>query len=210
MSQAIFSKNSNLVEVKHFIYPRYDQQIEKELLEHGITHLFSFGNIKINDVNVIGKGKTGVIALLDEKRVVKIRRTDAPKETLKIEAEIQQIAYPSSPKVYFYGNNFIVMEYVNNARPLNKSDLKFLPDLLVRARYLEEVKIEHHEISRPWKNVLVNDQRTYIIDYDSASIKENAFNVNKILSAFGYNELAVKYKRGLISFEELLAFFTGK
>lgn len=193
-----------MVEVKYFIYPKYDPKIEQELVENGITDLISFGNIRINNVNVIGKGKTGIIALLDSQKVVKIRRSDSPKESLEIEAKIQQKAYPSAPKIYLYGNNFIVMEYISQSRPLTKKDKKYLADLLIRARYLEEVKIDHKEISRPWKNVLIKDNRTYIIDYDSASLKEAAYNVNKILSAFGYIELAIKYKKGEISFREIL------
>lgn len=210
MSETVFDKDSKLVEVKYFIYPRYDIKIERELLEYGITHLFSVGKIRLNYVNVIGKGKTGIVALLDEKRVIKIRRSDAPKETLRLEAEIQKMAYPSAPKVHFYGDNFIVMEYISQGRYITREDTKYLPDLIIRAKHLEDVKIEHHEISRPWKNVLVDGKRSYIIDYDSASIKENPHNVNKILSAFGYTELATKYKRGLISFDKILDFITEK
>ncbi|AWR97677.1 serine/threonine protein kinase [Acidianus sulfidivorans JP7] len=193
-----------MVEVRNFIYPKYDENIEKELKSNGITHLFSYGPTKLNNIRVIGKGKTGIVALIDDKKVIKIRRSDSPKESLELEAKFQEKACPSSPKIYSYGRNFIIMEYIQNSRILTRNDTSYLCDLLKRAKYLEEVKIQHEEISRPWKNVIVDDKRTYIIDYDSASFKENPFNVNKILSAFGYTNLAIKYKKRSIEFEEIL------
>ncbi|ARM76414.1 serine/threonine protein kinase [Acidianus manzaensis] len=199
-----------MVEIRHFIYPNYDENIERELKENGITELISYGNTVLNNVKVIGKGKTGVVALLDYNKVIKIRRSDSPKESLELEAKFQETAYPTAPKVYSYGKNFIIMEFIHDGRNLTKNDIKYLVDLVRRAKYLEELKIEHKEISRPWKNVIVNTKRSYIIDYDSASFKENPHNVNKILSAFGYNELAIKYIKRLLDFEEILNLINQK
>ncbi|MEM0373043.1 MAG: serine/threonine protein kinase [Sulfolobaceae archaeon] len=193
-----------MVEVKFFIYPRYSVEIERELREHGITHLISFGRVNIGRVNVIGKGKTGIIALLDDNKVIKIRRTDSPKETLEIEAKIQKLAYPSAPYVYEYGKNFIIMEFINGRYLSKNENLKIIIDLIERAYYLELKNIEHKELNRPWKNVLVSDLRTWIIDYDSASIKENAKNIQKILSAFGYIDLAKKYSKNILTKNEII------
>jgi len=200
----VFKKDARVVEVKYFIYPYYNEKIERELKENGITHLISYGDVDLGKVRVIGKGKTGIIALLDERRVVKIRRSDAPKETLEIEAKIQQIAYPSAPYVYNYGKNFIVMDFINGRRLSRNEKLEIIIDLIERAFYLETKNIEHNELSRPWKNVLVTSSRTWIIDYDSASIRESAKNVQKILSAFGFIDLAKRYSKNLISKDEVI------
>jgi putative serine/threonine protein kinase len=195
LPEEVFEKDPNLVEIRAFIYPRFDEGIYKELVENGITHAYSFGGVQYGKLKVLGKGKTGVVVLLDRDKAVKIKRADSPKEGLELEARIQEMAYPSSPKVYLYGRNFIVMEYVRG-RTLTPKDFGVLPDLLARARYLEEVKIEHLELSRPWRNVLVTGERTYIIDYDSSQVKENPNNVTKVLSAFKLYELAREYKKG--------------
>ncbi len=194
MPKEVLEKDPDVVEIGAFIYPKFSEEIYRELVENGITHAYSFGNVQIGKLRALGKGKTGVVVLLDDNRVVKIRRTDSPKESLELEAKVQEMAYPSSPKVFLYGRNFIVMEYIRG-RPLTPRDFMALPDLLVRARHLEDVKVEHLELSRPWKNVLVTEERTYIIDYDSSQVKENPSNVTKVLSAFKLYELAREYKR---------------
>lgn len=79
-------------------------------------------------------------------------------------------------------------------------------DLLERARILEEKLIEHKELSRPWKNVIVSYNRTYIIDYDSATIKEKPRNVTKLLSNYlNRRDLGVKYSKSEITFDQLLS-----
>ncbi|MCY0859266.1 MAG: serine/threonine protein kinase [Sulfolobaceae archaeon] len=196
-----------MVDVREVIFPKYSSEVERELREYGINEVYSYGKVRLkDDIFVLGKGKSGIIALLDDKRVIKIRRTDSPKETMELEAKLQIMAYPASPKVYLYGKNFIVMEYINGHELSQNTPLNLKVDLLYRAKYLEDVKIEHHELSRPWKNVIVTPDRTYIIDYDSASIKEKAYNVTKILSSVFKNyELAQKYKRGEITLSEIVS-----
>lgn len=196
-----------MVSIKEVIFPYYSYETEKELKDNGITQVYSIGKIRLkSDVYVLGKGKSGIIALLDETKVIKIRRSDSPKESMELEAKIQKLAFPSAPKVYLYGKNFIIMEFINGSHISSQTPLNLKIDLLYRAKYLEEVHIDHHELSRPWKNVLVTSDRTYIIDYDSASIKERAFNVTKILSSvFKKPDLARAYKKGETSFNEIIS-----
>ncbi|NON62169.1 serine/threonine protein kinase [Acidianus sp. RZ1] len=196
-----------MVKIDKIIYPRFDIEIYNELKSNGITEFISFGKTFVNDTRVLGKGKQGVIALLDDKKVIKVRRTDSPKNNMELEAKLQMKAYPASPKVFSFGKNFIIMEYINGEHLRNKC----IPlDLLFKARYLEENHIQHMEISRPWKNVLIFEKRAYIIDYDSASIRERAFNVNKILSAFRMYDFAYLYKTNKISFDELISILGHK
>ncbi|BDC19743.1 serine/threonine protein kinase [Acidianus sp. HS-5] len=205
MLKSLPEENSKLVEIRNFIYPAYSKEVEKELKSAGICYAYSFGRVNLGKVSVIGKGKTGIVVYIGEGKVAKIRRTDSPKNSLDLEAKIQSVSYPSAPKVFDYGVNYIVMEYVNG-RGLTRTDIKYLEDLLFRAKHLENIHVQHEEIARPWKNVLVTQSRTYIIDYDSASIKERSLNVTKILSAFGFYQLAEKYKRNEIGFEEIIDF----
>mgnify|MGYP001772795726 FL=1 len=106
-------KVSSLVKVREIIYPYYDKGIEEELLDNGVEEVFSFGNTQLGKYRVIGKGKNGIVAYIGGGKVIKIRRSDSPKESLKVEAKIQSLAYPVSPRVYSYGKNFIIMEYVH-------------------------------------------------------------------------------------------------
>ncbi|MEM1599398.1 MAG: serine/threonine protein kinase [Sulfolobaceae archaeon] len=196
-----------MVKIRNFIYPYFSEEIARELIEAGIEYAYSFGNVSIGKLRVIGKGKTGIVVLVDKDKVVKIRRVDSPKESLELEAKFQIIAGNQiAPKVYAYGKNFILMEYVKG-RNLSKNENKeIVIDLLYRAKLLEEKFIEHKELSRPWRNVIVSNNRTYIIDYDSASIKEKPRNVSKLLSNYlNKRTLAIKYVKGDISFNELIS-----
>jgi putative serine/threonine protein kinase len=204
MSERIFEKDAKLADIKDFIYPNYDNSIHKELLENGIDSAYSFGNLNLGKVRVLGKGKTGLVALISRDKVIKLRRSDSPKETLELEAKIQLYAFPSSPKIYYYGRNFIVMEYIDGHN-LRRSDSAYLIDLLKRAKYLEDINIEHMELSRPWNNVIVSRERTYIIDYDSASFREKPYNVTKILSAFKLYDMAKGYKTGKLCFDKIVS-----
>ncbi|TRM79722.1 serine/threonine protein kinase, partial [Sulfolobus sp. D5] len=71
-----------MVEIRHFIYPYYSAEIERELVQAGFTYAYSYGKTIIGRLRVIGKGKTGIIALVEPNKVLKIRRTDSPKESL--------------------------------------------------------------------------------------------------------------------------------
>ncbi len=204
MSERISKKDTKLADIKNFIYPSYNFDIHRELLENGIEYAYSSGSINLGKVKVIGKGKTGIVVLISDNKVIKIRRSDSPKETLEIEAKIQEHAFPSSPRIYHYGKNFIIMDYING-RNLRRDDKVYLIDLLKRAKYLEDVNIEHMELSRPWNNVIVSAKGVYIIDYDSASLKEKPYNVTKILSAFKLYDMAKKYKLGELEFDKIIS-----
>lgn len=197
MDKFFLRENPKLVKVKDFIYPKYNEEIERELKENGITEVYSYGRVNLGKGNVIGKGKTGIIALLDHNKVIKIRRSDSPKEDMEIEARIQSLACPVAPRVYHFGKNFIVMEYIKGVNLDEKRiDLNIILNLLIKAKELEERNIEHKELSRPYKNVMIsNEGKVYIIDYDSASIKEKPLNVTSILSWLRLNDLASQYKK---------------
>lgn len=195
-----------MVEIRNFIYPYFSREIEKELIEAGFEYAYSFGPKNLGKVNVIGKGKTGIVVLVDKDKVLKIRRVDSPKESLELEAKIQiKAGEEIAPKVYSFGRNFILMEYINGRNLMKYEDKSVLIDLLYRTKMLEDKLIEHKELTRPWKNVLVTENRTYIIDYDSASIKEKPRNISKLLSNYlNRPDLALKYVRGEISIKEII------
>ncbi|MCY0849763.1 serine/threonine protein kinase [Sulfuracidifex metallicus] len=204
-SGVFHEENSSLVEVKHFIYPKYCKSIEDELLNAGIKELLSEGKVKINDVMVIGKGKSGIVAMIDNERVVKIRRTDSPKPSMEQECSYQRNAFPVSPKVFSCGKNFIIMQRINGYMFPRKPSVEEVKLALIAARNLELLHVQHKEIARPWKNVMIDKDRAFIVDYDSATFKPSPNNVSKILSSFKETrELSIKYSKREIDFNKLL------
>ncbi|QXJ29575.1 Uncharacterized protein J5U23_02445 [Saccharolobus shibatae B12] len=196
-----------MVKISSFIYPTYSKEVEEELKKAGFDYAYSFGQKNLGKLRVLGKGKTGIVVLVEPRKVLKIRRTDAPKETLEIEAKFQiQAGEEVAPRVYDYGKNFILMEYIRGRNLTKNERRETIIDLLKRAKILEEKLIEHKELSRPWKNVMITNNRTYIIDYDSATIKEKPRNVTKLLSNYlNKRDLGIKYSKSEITFDQLLS-----
>lgn len=114
-------------------------------------------------------------------------------------------AYPVSPEVFLCGRNFILMELADGRElPMNPSPRE-MKLALISARELEKLKVQHKELVRPWKNVIVNENKAFILDYDSATFKPTPNNVTKILSSIPkLRELGIKYSKGEIDFEKLL------
>jgi putative serine/threonine protein kinase len=201
----VLKEDAQLVEVRHFIYPKYSAEIEAELRSSGLSKVYSVGPVSLGKFRALGKGKTGVVVLTEELRALKIRRTDSPKDDMNMEAFFQERAYPASPRVYSHGRNFIEMEYVEG-RPLQRGEgVEVVLDLLRRAKLLDDLKIQHKEISRPWKNVLVSTRRTYVIDYDSCTFSPFPTNVSTLVSSvLGMVSEAKAYARATLSFGELM------
>ncbi len=204
MHEGFLKEKATLVEIAKFIFPTYSPEIEEELVSFGLTRAYSIGGTTLGRYKVLGKGKTGVVVLTEDGLALKIRRTDSPKESLELEARLQMRAERSAPRVVKFGRNFILMEYVQGRHLDYVESTEVITDLLLRAGYLESVNLEHKELVHPWKNVIVTQGRTYILDYDSVSVKERPFNVNRILNAFGFHDLARAYKKGEIDLDEVL------
>ncbi len=194
-----------MVEVRDFLYPYYSPEIEEELRDNGIHFLISAGKVKVNNVLALGKGKTGVVALTKEGMAVKIRRSDSPKDSLDMECSFQRSAYPVSPKVYSCGKNFILMEFIDGKEFPHSPSAKEMSLALISARQLDELNIQHKELVRPWRNILLTHGKAYILDYDSATFKPRPSNVTKILSSHPKTrELGIKYSKGEIDFYKLI------
>jgi Predicted Ser/Thr protein kinase len=135
----------------------------------------------------LGKGKSSVIYLASYKGKIcalKLRRCDY--NYGEMEGVFASIAGENNvgPEVYNYGRNYVIMQYLPGLL-LGEVYLEdwIINDLIERARRLDEIGIDHKELSRPWKQVIIYGKRTYIIDYDSARFHEKPRNVNRIIAA---------------------------
>lgn len=158
-----------------------------ELLEEGETLLGGF--------RVLGKGTRGVVVagLYRGMRVaVKIRRCDSPRESLKHEAEMLSLAngVGVGPKLLAATANVLVMELVEGT-PLKHhekiGDLQLarcVVDALEQARRLDEIGLDHGELSRAHSHVYAVEGGAKIIDFDSASTKRRPHNYSSLYSYF--------------------------
>lgn len=205
-------------------YPRpTDTEVSsriKELRSLGVEALLFRGRTEISGAPVLGKGHVGVVVAAlrgGRKLALKIRRVDADRETMHREAEMLRKANSVSvgPKLLDCTDNFLLMELVEgkNLRQWlgDETDAeqvrRVLRELLEQCRRLDEGGIDHGELSRAYRHVVVTPSgQTRIIDFETASTLRRTSNVTSIghYLFFGKeNSEAVQRVLGEIDLKEL-------
>lgn len=198
-------KKAELVSIERLVGSYISEEIALDLRERGFPHFLSFGRVITGGTRVLGKGKTGVVVLTPDLMALKIRRKDSPKETMEIEAHYQRLAGDVAPRLFDWNRNFILMEYVQGRMLSQGETLGVIIDLLKRAKSLDERMVFHKELVRPWRNVIVGDSRTYIIDFDSATLNPSKSNVSILVNFFTRDyTLSQLYLRKKLTFDELV------
>lgn len=168
----------------------------EELRIHGVSALEFFGKASVHGVplKVLGKGFVGivVVALLNGVRVaVKIRRADADRVDLLHEAQMLQkaAAVEVAPKLVSASNNFLVMQLIEGEllpdwlRKQNDKALvkNALSDVLESCRKLDEIRLDHGELSKAPKHVILDEAlKPWIVDFETASDKRRPANLPAI------------------------------
>ncbi|MEK6920139.1 MAG: serine/threonine protein kinase [Thermoproteota archaeon] len=182
-------------------YPRLEKDSLnariRQLCELGVTHLVFQGRLKLNGLSVLGKGVAGMVAvgiLGGRKVALKIRRLDSRRDSLATEARMLQAANAVGvgPEYIGGGPDILAMELVDGERlPLwltglrgrgRKSRVKAtVRTLLEQCHRLDAAGIDHGELSRAHKNVLVTkDDCPCILDFESASSSRRPSNLTSL------------------------------
>jgi len=183
-------------------YPEYDaKELTKrlcEMKELGIKALCFTGDKKIGDVSVLGKGHVGIVvsACMEKgKAALKIRRADADRETMRREASMLQIAnsVKVGPRLIGFTKNFLLMEFieglllpewiekVKGEEDAAKRIRRVLRDLLEQCWRLDEAGLDHGELSRASKHIMIDHKdNPWILDFETASTTRRASNVTSI------------------------------
>ena len=183
-------------------YPKYHpKELERRLCEMrllGIKALCFIGDKKIGNLSILGKGYVGVVVSACTemgKAALKIRRTDADRETMKHEAEMLKIANSVSvgPKLIGFTQNLLLMEFiegfllplwierVKGERNAVKRIREVLRSILEQCRRLDEAGLDHGELSRAPRHIIVdNEDNPWILDFEAASNTRKVSNVTSI------------------------------
>jgi putative serine/threonine protein kinase len=166
----------------------------EELREHGVKAVKFAGKTSAFNVPVLGKGFVGivVIAHLDGQRVaLKIRRVDA--DRLGLQREAQMLAKANSvqvgPRFVSVSKNFLLMQFIDGAvlpewldahkekKPLHN----VLNDILEQCWRLDNIGLDHGELSKAPKHLIVDkQQKPWIVDFETASINRKPANVTSV------------------------------
>lgn len=171
----------------------------------GINYFFNYGSRKIyGKLRVVGVGFTGLLLLASAAKgivLVKILRKDSRRSNMLYECNILKIASKLgvSPRVHSCDNEYIIMEYVDgfniaeyveNFKELQSIyDLKaILKSIMYKAFLLDKNHIDHGELSRPYKHVLISPKGVFIIDFDSASMSRIPRNFTSVLGGLFFRK----------------------
>jgi putative serine/threonine protein kinase len=183
-------------------YPKLDENELntrlREMRRLGVKALSFSGERHINNIPVLGKGYVGVVVLAQTGAgyaALKIRRTDSGRTGMRHEAEMLQIAnfVDVGPKLLGYTENLLMTEFVDgtfvstwieNFEETGKAQLKVrkvLGEILKQCWRLDEIGLDHGELSWASKHILVdNDDRVYILDFETASAHRKVSNVTSV------------------------------
>jgi putative serine/threonine protein kinase len=174
--------------------PEEIQQRIEELRQHGIEALEFSGQAEAFGVPILGKGYVGIVVVGHQRGVrvaVKMRRVDADRADLKAEAALLQRANQvgAGPKFFAVSRNFLVSELVDGdllvdwlkKRP-NKAEVqRVLRDILEQCWRLDDAGLDHGELSKAPKHLLINKEgKPYIVDFESASPARKVINVTSV------------------------------
>ncbi|MEM3521477.1 MAG: RIO1 family regulatory kinase/ATPase [Candidatus Bathyarchaeia archaeon] len=169
----------------------------EELKAFGIKAIKLSGPKKIDNLSILGKGCVGllVITLIDNKEfALKIRRMDASRESLESEWHMQKIAnlIGIGPKAYACSKNFLLMELIKGlhfpewikslkGKSKKKALQKVVRKILMDCYKLDEIKLDHGELSRAPKHIIItNENEPIIVDFESSSIHRKPSNLTSI------------------------------
>ncbi len=168
----------------------------EELKKHGVTSIEFSGKANVYGVQVpvLGKGFVGIVVIAhlnEEKVAVKIRRLDADRIDLLHEAEMLKKANATNatPKFISVSQNFLLMQLIDGdllpAWLKTNKDVaivkRVLRDVLQSCYRLDEISLDHGELSKAPKHIIIDRQlKPWIVDFETASDKRKTANLPAI------------------------------
>ena len=168
-----------------------------ELKKLGISHVSFTGPLQIDKCHILGKGYVGMVILAKKSGnnvALKIRRADSPRKNMSDEARLLKIANKINigPKFIKNSKNFLVMELIDgekiidwakNSKTKSKDLYHVINNVLRECYLLDNVGLDHGELSTIDKHVIIGKDRNTIIDFESSRTKRIPSNVSAATQA---------------------------
>jgi putative serine/threonine protein kinase len=178
-------------------YPRANeaelQTRLRELQIHSVKAIEFVGKSSVFNVPVLGKGFVGVavIAHVAKQRfALKIRRVDADRLGLQHEAAmlVKANSVNVGPQFVSASTNFLLMQFIDGdllpswlgvQKDTEKEHVyRVLQEVLEQCWRLDSVGVDHGELSKAPKHVIVNKKhKPFILDFETASANRKPANV---------------------------------
>ena len=141
---------------------------------------------------------------------MKIRRTDSIRDEMNNEARLLNIANQVNvgPELVQSSKNFLIMEFIRGKKIINwisevkKRNSKIIKcvikQILLDCFLLDQVGLDHGELSVLNKHVLITNKKPTIVDFESSSICRKTSNVSSAVQAILIGTGLAKIIRGKI------------
>ena len=198
MENLLDSKNKESLKFL-LTYPLFNQDTFEsrinELLSLDINGIFSFGNVQLKKICILGKGSVGLVTLARFKMkyfALKIRRTDANRTNMFDEVVYQSLANSVGigPFLVNFSDNFILMEFIkgsnivdwyNSVRTSNERILKCTALILEQCYLLDCLKLDHGQLNRLDRHIIISkDDRPTILDFETSSAMRRVSNITSV------------------------------
>jgi len=208
-------------------YPKFDhfvyQERIKELIELGVAEIILSGPTKIDKLDILGKGHSGIVVKVNTNRgknlALKIRRTDSPRTNSHEEAKMMIIAnlLDIGPKFIDQKKDFILMELIagqkisvwideqSNFNNLISKQVvkKVINEILEQCYRLDEIYLDHGELTRIDNHIIIAyEKKVVIIDFESSSINRKTTNVTSITHSLILGGLLAKKIKKILDFNK--------
>lgn len=163
------------------------EELGLKLVEHG--------EALIHGHRILGKGTRGLVVAAEYKGelvAVKLRRCDSSKDSLHHEAHALKLANAVGvgPKLYASTSDMVVMELVEGPFLYRHEEMsaeqleRCVRSALLQADKLDEIGLDHGELSRAHHHVALSSTGAVIIDFESSSSVRKPHNYNSLYSYF--------------------------
>lgn len=165
-----------------------------QLQQLSIQELEFDGKSSAFNIPILGKGYVGIVVIAHsdgKKLALKMRRIDADRENLNHEAELMTKANLAGvgPRFIASDKDFLLMQLIEGnllsdwIKTNKEKNLvrKVLLDILEQCWRLDEAGLDHGELSKAPKHLLVDKSNTpFIVDFETASVKRKVANVTAV------------------------------
>ena len=179
-------------------YPRASpsemQERIVELQKLRVDALEFSGKASAFTLPVRGKGYVGIVVIAyvgNEKFALKMQRVDSDRESLEREAELLVLANSVvvGPKFLAVSKHFLLMELVDGdllevwleTHKEKEAVRKVVTDILEQCWRMDEIGLDHGELSKAPKHLLMNKaDKPFIVDFETASTQRKVINVTSV------------------------------
>jgi len=166
----------------------------RELQRLDVKAIEFHGKKQVFNVPVLGKGCVGIVTIAyvnSEKIAMKIRRVDADRSGLRQEAKMLSKANSArvGPKLLAVSKNFLMMQFIDGdllpewleRHRAKRRIRRVLRDVLEQCRRLDELGLDHGELSHAPKHLIIDKhEKPFIVDFETASISRKPSNVTSV------------------------------